>query len=102
MPLFQTLAWIVFTFALLFLVRVKGESLFGLLFERLRSGAPISAGPLSIGSPPKEILKGESTGVTAEGTQGSPTPAPIEQSLTAGKYPPNVVDDIFIVHEAQM
>ena len=102
MPFFQTLAWILFAIVLLFLVRVDGESLYCVLFQRVRSGAPISAGPLSIGSPPKEILKGEHTGVTDEGTEGSPTPSSVEKSLNEGKYPENIVDDLFLVHEAQV
>jgi hypothetical protein len=101
-PLGQTILWIGFAAALLFGVRIERESLFGVLFRRVKAGAPFSLAGLEIGSPPAEIRRGEHVGVTSEGRQGATLPLDIADLLQRREYPANVAESPYLVHESQI
>jgi hypothetical protein len=104
-PLFQTLVWPIFIVGLLLWFRGSFATIFAAIADNISKGASVSAGPsgVSIGAPPAEITRtSASVGVTAEGIQGSAKTPSIVEALERDALPTNVVESLYLVHEAQV
>jgi hypothetical protein len=69
-----------------------------LVKQRLETGASFVVGPVSIGTPPEAMKKGETRGVTSEGVGGIPTSKELAFSLMNRNYPDGFSDEFFLVH----
>ncbi len=94
----QTLLWISIIVYFIFKLRKVIQFLPDILKKRLEEGAPFSIGPVSIGTPPEAIMKGEKGAVTSEGTGGISASQEIESIMLNSRYPAGVSDEYYLVH----
>ena len=94
----QTLLWISIIVYFIFKLRKLIQFLPDIIKNRLEEGASFDVGPVSIGTPPEAIKKGEKGAVTSEGTGGIPTSKELEFILINRMYPTGFSDDYYLVH----
>lgn len=94
----QTLLWISIVIYFIFKLRKVIQFLPDIVRKRLEEGASFAVGPVSIGTPPEAIMRGEKGAVTSEGIGGMATPQEVESMMLNKKYPTGVSDEYYLVH----
>lgn len=97
-----TALWVGFFVGLIVVFWKKVHLILDALILRIEAGAPVGFGPVSIGSPPPALLSGAAGTATAEGASGSGTPKDVKARLLERKYPPEISDELYLVHATQV
>jgi hypothetical protein len=105
-PLFQTLAWIIFwAFLIGFIHRNFNFQLGGLLsafVNRVKQGSPVEVATFKIGAPPAVASQQVNT-ATSEGTQGiSLSQNQSEKVLNYQQYSTGIAEEIYLLHAAEV
>ncbi|HEY9804119.1 MAG TPA: pYEATS domain-containing protein [Leptolyngbyaceae cyanobacterium] len=105
-PLFQTLAWIVFWAMLMRYIHRNFKSQVGELLSafvtRIQQGSPIQAGTFSLGAPPA-IASQQVTTATSEGTEGVSLPEnQHEQVLHYQQYSKGITEEVYLIHTSEV
>lgn len=103
MPLFQTIAWIIFWGVLISVFNHYFKSLLNALVSRIQQGSPFEAGTLfKLGAPPEFISKEVQT-ATSEGANGINISENEEEGvLKYWKHSSPIVENIYLVHTAEV
>jgi hypothetical protein len=99
-PLYQTLAWMLFSGVLLFFARRRVVSMIEVLVERVRLGAEVQIGGLSLGTPPAGLLSGEVGASVTGGERGSA--GDLGDLLERRAYPAELTDTLYLIHAAEV
>jgi YEATS family len=105
-PLFQTLAWILFWAILIrFIYRNFNLQLGGLLsaiVNRVQQGSPIEAGTFKLGVP-SAVANQQVNSATSEGTQGASLSEDLsEEVLNCQQYPTGIAEEVYLLHAAEI
>lgn len=100
--LLQTLAWIGVLVGFAIVFRLKFAALIDAVVERVRKGAEIELPFAKLRGAPPELRSGQQDVVTSDGTAGSDTPDNIERILEEKQYPDGIVEDLYLVHTADV
>lgn len=102
-PLFQTIIEsalpLLFITILVIILWKKLHFIIDSLVVRIQKGAPVKLGSLlDVGAAPKGLQSGKVSTATSEGTEGSGTPEKVKEGLLQHKYPPEINEDLYLVH----
>ena len=105
-PLFQTIIEsalpLIFITALVIIFWKKLHLIIDALAIRIQKGAPVKLGSLlDVGAAPKGLQSGKVSTATSEGTEGSGTLEEIKDGLLRHEYPPEINEEIYLVHVVQ-
>jgi hypothetical protein len=105
-PLFQTLAWILFWAILIrFIYRNFNLQLGGLLsaiVNRVQQGSPIEAGTFKLGVP-SAVANQQVNSATSEGTKGASLSEDLnEEVLNYQQYPTGIIEEVYLLHAAEI
>lgn len=107
-PLFQTIIESVLPLVLVIILLIifgkKVSLIANALVVRINQGAPVKFGSvLDVGAAPDVIQSGKAdAAATSEGTRGSTIPTDIKEILQEKEYPPEINEEIYLVHVAQV
>ena len=106
-PLFQTLAWIIFWVILIrFIYRNFNSQLGGLLsavVNRVQQGSPIEAGTFFKLGAPSAIANQQVNSATSEGTEGASCAKDLsEEVLDYQQYSTCTSEEVYLVHAAEV
>ena len=101
-PLYQTIAWMIFVLVLIVVLWRKIGLLFRVLLRRLEQGAKLEFWHLTLGEPPANLQSGNVGAATTEGEAGRKVSHDIETLLSSKQYPNGVVDNVFLIHASEV
>lgn len=101
-PFFQTALWVAFIAVLIAIFWRQVHALMDAVVRRVTAGATIKAGPVEIGAPPSILRTQEAASATAEGKEGIEAPVDIAATLSAKRFPEGIVEDVYLVHQAEV
>ena len=106
-PLFQTLAWIIFWAILIrFVYRNFNPQLSGLLsafVNRVQQGSPIEAGTFFKLGAPSAVDNQQVNSATSEGTEGASLARDLsEEVLNYQKYSTGITEEVYLLHAAEI
>ncbi len=98
----QTALWVLVVVLVLLIFRSAINTLMASLIDRVRAGAAFKTPWLSVSETPESIRTGRKAIATTEGVSSVQPLPDIETALTKKEYPDGIVEDIFLVHEANV
>src|SRR5438105_4275808 len=101
-PLYQTVAWMIFTLVLIIVLWRKIGLLFRVLLRRLEQGAKLEFWHLTLGEPPANLQSGKVGAATTEGEAGKKVSQDTEALLKNKQYPAGIVDNVYLIHAAEV
>lgn len=99
-PLYETVAWMLFSGILLFLARGRVGRLMDALVRRVQLGGKLQVGGFLLGEPPASLMSG-AVGASITGGETS-SEKDLEGRLDRRDYPSELSDALYLIHASEV